>query len=186
MHSLKYVVLWMKVGPLLNVSVCGMPLSYLHFTPSFGFLHRALCCNLHSYFFVCFLIHDKKTSVHMDYQMFSIKGGVQSYNLCPGNYETPALALGHLGFSSLWGLSRKEGPPVSSPQFSAQMERGTMCWRNFKEVCVWERPESLEAPWIEREAFFFKCDSMVLVGKKGRVSLVTAILKSAMLSQLAV
>lgn len=66
----------------------------------------------------------------------------------------PALALGHLGFSSLWGLSRKEGPPVSSPQFSAQMERGTMCWRNFKEVCVWERPESLEAPWIEREAFF--------------------------------
>ncbi len=142
-----------KWGPF-SMSVCVECLSVIFTLHTLcGFLHRALCCNLNSFF--CLLIHDKKTSVHMDYQMFSIKGGVQSYNLCPGNYETSALALGHLGFSSLWGLSRKEGPPVSSPQFSAQMERGTMCWRNFKEVCVWERPESLEAPWIEREAFFF-------------------------------
>lgn len=151
MHSLKYAVLWMNVGPLLNVSVCGKPPLSSLYTLFVASLTGPCVVTWIHFFFV--LIH-KKTSVHMDYQMFSIKGGVQSYNLCPGNYETPALALGHLGFSSLWGLSRKEGPPVSSPQFSAQMKRGTMCWRNFKEVCVWERPESLEAPWIEREAFF--------------------------------
>ncbi len=86
----------------------------------------------------------------MDHYIFSIKVGVQSYNLCSGNYETQALAMGRLGFSSLWGLSRKEGP--SSPQFSAQLERGTMCWRNFKEVCVCE---SLEAPCMNREGKHF-------------------------------
>lgn len=87
-----------KVGPLC-FSQCQcvkkvILLSALHtlFVASFTGLCALTWIN---FFPTGFRIYDKKTSVQMDYQVFSIKGGVQSYNLCPGNYENPALALGH-------------------------------------------------------------------------------------------
>lgn len=125
MHSIKHAVLWMESGaPLLfSMSMCG------------------------------FRIYDKKTSVQMDYQMFSIKG--------------PAIYVQETMKTRLWpwdirafplceGWAGKRGPLSVHPS-SQHKWKGGPCAEGIsrKCVCVWERPERLEAPWIEREAFFF-------------------------------
>lgn len=83
-----------KVGPLrfFTMPTCVECVGYPHFTYA---LWLSSCCNMDSLFRPGFRIYDKKSSVHKEYQMFRIKGVVRSYNLCPGNYENPALALGH-------------------------------------------------------------------------------------------
>ncbi len=128
----------MKAGPF-SMSVCVECLCYPHFTHSLWFPSQGL---------VFFSLSMIRRLVFI----WTITCSASKLLFSPIIYVQETMKP-RLWPWDAWAFPVCEGWAGKGALFTAQMERGTMCWRNFKEVCVCEK--GLEAPCMNREGKHF-------------------------------